>query len=492
MLSHTPVHSLSQNQRVIRLSLWYTPIAILVLVSVTAFHYLFYVSSESSRRNEIELLNLEVGRTSIASEISNIQSDVNFLARQAELHGYFDGLETTSLGIMARDFALFANEKFVYDQIRLIDREGQEIIRVNYQDGQSTIVEKSLLQNKAARYYFAESMQLQRNEMYMSPLDLNVEHEKIQIPFKPVMRFGTPVFDLSGNKIGVLILNYLGNRLLDNFRTATANIAEHIMILNHEGYWLSHFNRDLEWGFMLNHENSFANIFNNEWKTISTSQSGQFETDKGYFSYITIYPGLETSNTSNNLDASQIRPEFYNRPWSLVSHITSTELNQLLATFFDNNRLLYLLLFFIFIATTQVIAHLRARHQMAEVELEFEQHFRNVLESTELKVLAIDINGSITFCNDSLLSLLGWKRAQLIGQNWLGALVVDRCRAECRELFEQAMHQDIAPNVHEFWVQDRTGNEYLVRWNGSCLKDSAGELMGLTLMGEDITHEHEK
>ena len=144
MLSHTPVHQLSRKQRILHLSLWYALIATLVLFSVIAVHYQLYVSSES--------------------------------ARQAEQHGYFDQVDTRSLSIMARDFALFSDEKIIYDQIRLIDRKGQEIIRINNQNGHSTIVDKSELQLKANRYYFKESMRIQRNEIYISPFDLNIEH----------------------------------------------------------------------------------------------------------------------------------------------------------------------------------------------------------------------------------------------------------------------------------------------------------------------------
>ena len=491
MLSHTPVHHLSKNQRILRLSLWYALIATLVLLSVIAVHYQLYVSSESARRSDSELLNLEVGRTSIATEISNIQSDVNFLARQAELHAYFDRLDNFALSTMAKDFALFSNEKIIYDQIRLLDINGKEIIRINNQNGQSVIVDKADLQTKANRYYFKESLQLKRNEIYISPFDLNIEHGKIQIPIKPVIRFGAPVFNTSGEKVGVLILNYLGNRLLDNFRTATSNIAEHIMILNHEGYWLSHANRDLEWGFMLDHDYTFGTDFVDEWNTISTTDSGQFESENGFFSFVTVYPGLEISGVSKDLDASEARPEYFNRPWNLVSHISIAELNKLSTLFFRDNLFFYLLLFFIFLVATHVIARLQAHHQMAEIEVEFEQHFRKVLESIELKVLAIDTNGTITFCNDALLSLLGWKREQLIGQNWLETLVASHCQDECKKLFSRTIRQESEPATHESWMLDRSGHEYLIRWHDSFLKDTNDAPIGLIFMGEDITQMRE-
>jgi hypothetical protein len=48
--------------------------------------------------------------------------------------------------------------------------------------------------------------------VYLSLLDLNIEREQIEQPPKPMIRFGTPVFDRSGRKNGILLFNYLGDK----------------------------------------------------------------------------------------------------------------------------------------------------------------------------------------------------------------------------------------------------------------------------------------
>lgn len=491
MISHRPAHHLTKNQKILQQSLWYALISTLLLVTLIFAHYYIYMTTETKQLKSQETLNLELGKTVINTELSNIQSDVGFLARQAELHGYFDDLNETVLAVMARDFQLFSSEKIIYDQIRLIDTDGQEIVRINNQDGKSVIVENERLQLKSNRYYFRESLQLDRNEIYISPFDLNVEYGKIQIPLKPVIRFGTPVFNSSGDKVGVLILNYLGKRLLNNFRTATSNISEHIMLLNHEGYWLSHSDRDLEWGFMLDKEHSFATDLRQEWKQISTSQSGQFESENGLFSFKTVYPGLEITGFSKEFDASLAGPEYFNQPWSLVAHISNEELNNMSGDFIRDNLLFYMLVYFIFLIGTHIIARLRINHQIAEIDIEFEQHFRKVLESIELNILAIDLKGNITFCNDALLRLLGWKRDHLIGKNWIETLVVGRHRKTCAELFERTTRQGHNPSTHESWLHDQSGHEYLIRWHDTYMTDAEDAHIGLIFMGENITQNRE-
>ena len=491
MISHNPVHHLSRQQRIWKLTFWYALIACLLLVSIIVAHYQVFISAESSQLKTGELLNLKLGKTSIITELSNIQSDVNFLARQGELHHYFDHLDDATLSLMAREYQLFSDEKKIYDQIRLIDTRGQEVIRINQQDGKSVIVAKDKLQQKTSRYYFRESLQLKRDEIYISPFDLNVEHGKIQIPLKPVIRFGTPVFNSAGEKIGVLILNYLGNRLLDNFRTATANISDHIMLLNNDGYWLSHYDRDQEWGFMLDHEHTFASDFAAEWKVISSEESGQLQTANGLFSFTTVYPTLEITGHGRKDTGAAHKPQDFNHPWNLVAFISSAELKALPQKFVRNNSLLYLALLVIFLIASHIIARLRANHQLAEIEVEFEQHFRKVLESIELNVLAIDLHGNITFINDSLVNLLGWRRDQLIGKNWVDTLVVHRHRSSCKSLFERSLQQGENPGTHESWLQDKSGREYLLRWHDTFLTDAEEQVIGLIFMGEDITQYRE-
>jgi len=53
------------------------------------------------------------------------------------------------------------------------------------------------LQKKGKRYYFSDSFKLKPGQIFVSPLDLNVEHGHLEKPIKPMIRFGTPVVDIS-------------------------------------------------------------------------------------------------------------------------------------------------------------------------------------------------------------------------------------------------------------------------------------------------------
>ncbi|MFW9878101.1 MAG: PAS domain-containing sensor histidine kinase, partial [Candidatus Thorarchaeota archaeon] len=111
---------------------------------------------------------------------------------------------------MEKEFTAFLIRKQCYDQVRILDKNGKETVRVNFNDGKPEPVPKEKLQFKAQRYYFYEASGLSKNEVFVSQFDLNIEEGRIEIPYKPMVRFVTPVFDSSGKKQGLLVLNYLG------------------------------------------------------------------------------------------------------------------------------------------------------------------------------------------------------------------------------------------------------------------------------------------
>ncbi|WP_331775399.1 ATP-binding protein [Sulfurospirillum sp. 1612] len=93
-------------------------------------------------------------------------------------------------------------------QLRYIDENGNEKIRFDrsHINAKPKEIAKNKLQNKASRNYFKAAMQRKESQLYISKLDLNVEHNKIEIPYKPVIRFAMPLFS-KGKAKGIVIVN---------------------------------------------------------------------------------------------------------------------------------------------------------------------------------------------------------------------------------------------------------------------------------------------
>ncbi len=101
-------------------------------------------------------------------------------------------------------------------QLRYLDETGQEQIRVERRAfGEAPLlVGRTELQMKAHRDYFIDANGLDEGQLYVSKLDLNIEHGRIEMPYRPVLRFALPVFS-EGVRRGIIIVNVFMQRLLD-------------------------------------------------------------------------------------------------------------------------------------------------------------------------------------------------------------------------------------------------------------------------------------
>jgi len=224
-----------------------------------------------------------------------VESELLYLAGQSALRHYLAG-DAGSRAELERDYVLFCRQRAVYDQIRYLDTDGRERVRVNFLDGHPAAVPEGDLQSKAGRYYVAEALRLGPGEVFMSPLDLNVEHGEIEQPLKPTLRFATPVFDADGNKRGVLVLNYLGAGLLRKLAEVSQTFPGTSLLLNGRGDYLRGPVPEQEWGFLLGHSHAFAAAHPAAWTRIAGAEKGQFRDADGLFTFHARLPRQATSD----------------------------------------------------------------------------------------------------------------------------------------------------------------------------------------------------
>ncbi len=267
---------------------------------------IYFVEIENSQNNiennEINDINLQL--IMLESKLNSIVGDLLILSNHHEMEMFLNSGETDLQKILANEFLLFSSIKKDYDQTRFIDHTGMEIVRVNYDGSNSRIVPEEQLQSKANRYYFTETFQLGRNEIYVSPFDLNVEQGQIEQPIKPMIRVGMPVFDKNNQKRGIIVVNYLGKILIDvlgsekKLGKAIIVSSENYWLINADGYWLKGSSPEDEWGFMYEDrkDRTFANAFPEDWQNIINSENGQFHNSKGLFTYATVRPFSESLN----------------------------------------------------------------------------------------------------------------------------------------------------------------------------------------------------
>jgi methyl-accepting chemotaxis protein len=281
---------------------------------------LYGIYSSTTALSEVAKQQLEVESAKEAKNINaffnGVSDDVLFLSKTPPIQGiikakvgggvdpqgssnnaWVEQLQTT--------FSAMMEQKRHYMQLRYIDEQGNELVRVDSDGTNIKVIPKADLQNKADRPYFSETMKLPVGSVYVSPVNLNQERGQIEQPFKPVIRYATPIFDVSGQNRGIAIANVFANKFIKLFKEQNQEADEkkkykgkENFLVNQEGYYISHPNPKKEWGFEFRNNEKLEKDYSQELaKQILNSEQGFIE--KG--DYLLTY---------HKVDPSPMQPEF--------------------------------------------------------------------------------------------------------------------------------------------------------------------------------------
>lgn len=300
----------------------YTGLIFLVLF-VLSFFILFLLETEIRRSktdefkaNEMRIVEME--KEFLDRDFSTLVGDLHYLH-----HAFKDNLvDGINIDEITNQWVHFSYEKKMYDQIRYIDVDGKEVIRVNYDEGGSYKVSQDMLQNKADRYYFKESMKLSQGDIYISPLDLNIENDKIELPYKAVTRMSIAVKDNNDVMRGTIIVNYLAKHTLDSFRAYGENSQGEILLVNNNGYSISSLDASNDWNFMFDERKgeSFSQQYSSVWDDILLGKK-QIITSDGFFT-------IQMSDFSKTLSEIHLDGKVNSSEnWYVISFLERNETN---------------------------------------------------------------------------------------------------------------------------------------------------------------------
>ena len=270
----------------------------LMVISLAVLAELYHVetTADLAASQRLEMGAAVAGQRKIQRIFTPVVEDLRFLAGLVERR-LAAADQPAAMAELERDLALFAASHSSYEKPRLIDAAGRELVRVNRVGDSVVVVAPGKLQDKSRRYFFHEAIALDPGEIYISPLDLNVEHDRVETPHRPMIRLAQPVLGPEGQKFGVVMINYRAAKLLEQLRQVGRPAPSTLMLLNDQGYWLMGPNPDDEWGFMLpgKEKHTLANAQPQAWREIGGREQGQVQTAAGLYSFVTARPLADLS-----------------------------------------------------------------------------------------------------------------------------------------------------------------------------------------------------
>ncbi len=442
-----------------------------------------------------ESAHVQLGKDEIVERLRTPQQHLMSLQKERPILAAIDDPSPVNRAGMSEAFASLLDRNPEYDQARWIDEKGMERVRVDRgQDGTGPVViAEPNLQDKADRDYVVDTAHLGIGGIYISQLDLNIEHGKLSIPYRPTLRFAIAIADRAGVHRGILVINYLADPMLKNFKRKTGWGDRNIMLLNRQGYWLASPNPADEWGFMFGRAITLGSRSPEAWARISRSEHGQFIDASGLWSWETITPLAEALKRLGETDAPTL---------IVVSHLPAKAVRSVYFNAWLPTALIGILSVLI-LATLSWYVALRSEHKADALKAEAaaEESRRRVavleadqrvgarlaaiIESTDDAIVGKNLDGTITSWNPGAEKLFGYRADEAIGHG-IQTLLAPGREEEERQILERIERGETVGHF-ETVRRHKDGHPIDVSVTISPIRDAAGRVIGASKIARDIT-----
>lgn len=211
-----------------------------VLIGFFVYQWIFKQSIDELSTEHSALIN------SVNTAFSQEMGDITNIVRLANQH-LSDVLENSSQDIdkgalLTRIGRVLSN----VSQMRWIDTDGMEKVRVNFSRRGAQIVSEDNLQDKSTRYYFVQASSTAPGVVSLSAIDLNVENGRLSIPYQPTIRVSLHTFSNHPLGEGFLVINFDMTQLFAQLRDFE-KVQTQLLLAEGNSQWMIHPDEEQEW-----------------------------------------------------------------------------------------------------------------------------------------------------------------------------------------------------------------------------------------------------
>ena len=382
----------------------------MVLLFFTGFVATLYYINVITKQDELkDALNADVKAQKLAlvEALTTTASDLLILSKPFNNVIEIETQSTKSMEDVRHAFGLFCSGRSYYDHMRIISRSGQEVLRVNCEDGVPKTVAASKLQDKSQRYYTRKLMSLDSNQLYISRLDLNKEGHEIEQPGKAVLRLGMPLYLADGELFGAIVINHSLRQLFhleDVKRTEALYFSggDNLLVRKLGAEWLRSGSQE---------ERQYREIRQH----LGESKGETLVLPIGFVASSTLYPlneleklpGIDVVFDRLKNDGKSVSPR-----WDIIKLIPSEIINQFVHHFLK--QLAWIIPIFLLLPlvivwqwSKGVVRNETMQHLIDETEFRLNAIMNNVADG----VVILDNNGKIIQKNSKFSQMFGYEKA---------------------------------------------------------------------------------
>lgn len=126
--------------------------------------------------------------------------------------------------------------------------------------------------------------------------------------------------------------------------------------------------------------------------------------------------------------------------------------------------------------------------KMDEAFREERDRAQKYLDIAGAMIIAIDYTGTVTLINQKGCEILGYQQHEILDRNWFETFLPEHVRDEVQSVFLQFLAGKEEPvEYFENPVITRDGEERVISWYNTAIRNEAGATVGILASGEDIT-----
>lgn len=236
---------------------------------------------EQENRNKLEYSKAELQVT-----LSKIKTSLRSLSSNGLLNQALLTPNDSNLNMLKDFWLLVTQTQGYYSQLRFLDTNGYEIVRINSSENVSEIVSDEHLQFKGDRDYFHYAQTIEQGRIGAYGIDLELENGEYVTPLTPAYRIIIPI-TLQGARKGYFIANLDLNRIYHSlaYKRDSRNLPS---IVSDQGYYLMSNNNEPIFGnFIISHQDSnLAKQYPAIWSQIQNSTSGTVPEGNTWISFV--------------------------------------------------------------------------------------------------------------------------------------------------------------------------------------------------------------
>ncbi len=381
-----------------------SPLVLLGMLGI--WNYENHIEQETlSIVDENHQVNSEEIHTAISSYLEEHNKSVRFVVNTPPISGIVratenqgtDPLDNTKLpewnNRLSKIFTAFLENSTDFYQLRLLDKNGVELLKVINDASKISRVQQAFLQDKSESFYFQEGHKLNPGQIYISNLNLNREFGTIEYPYKPTLRYIVPIYNNQNSLFGYFVANINATNLIEALKSLVSHPLK-IIISDQDGFTINHFESDFNYSRDLRPELTVNQLITQIPAQISGFKS-QLKQVKDIHNQLYIasklYEPISTLGEGKGLTIHLLTPNSW-----LEQQYASKRTN-----FYGYFTLLSLV-------TLTIIAFLHRSFRRNQLLAEARAESQTIVETSNDGIIVFDKQGQIKKWNHSAASIFMW------------------------------------------------------------------------------------